>query len=159
MAKNEVDSAIQKLLKLGIKVTKLWENASPTSTFKGQEVKVAVKSNDFVLIETNYSTTASSDEVFIMDPTRSAYLRELAGAGYSNIGYSSRYVEFTDTAVKFSDNYTKTAIGSTTGGTVNNTYQIPKRIFGIKLLGGVQLKAYLRRFRSFLQRGCRSCVA
>ena len=133
---NEIDKAVQTLLKLGIKVTKLWENASPASAFKGQEIQVAAKSNDFVLIETNYSTTASTDEVFIIEPERGGYLRELAGAGYGNVGYSSRYVEFTDTAVKFGDNYTKTSIGSTANGTVNNTYQIPKQIFGIKLLGG-----------------------
>ena len=135
MGKNEVDSAIQRLLKLGVKVTKLWENAKITSTFAKQRISVDTSGLDAVLIETVYATD-TTDYVFgyIVTPNKKSVLTQFAQASYSNIGYCSRAVELGKN-ILFYDSIVKN-ISSTSGGTANNKYQIPYRIYGIKLLGG-----------------------
>lgn len=128
---NEIDQAIQNLIKMGVKIMKVYQNASPTSAFKGQAIDVELQDADFVMITWRYSTTGASLETLMFDPAQGGYLRELAGAGYSNVGYCSRYVEFTPQKITFNDNYLKN-INTSTGGTVNNNYQIPVTIYAVK---------------------------
>ena len=112
-------------------IKKVWENASPTSSFAAQKIDIDTSDADFVVIVERYSTTSGSSEVFTIIPSMGGYLRTFAGAGYSTTGYCSRYVEFTSSQIKFGDNYLK-SINTTTGGTVNNTYQIPTEIYTLK---------------------------
>ena len=130
-SQNEYNQAIQNLIKMGAKIKKVYQNASPTSAFKGQAIDVELQDADFVMITSRYSTTGASLETFIFDPSQGGYLRELAGAGYSNVGYCSRYIEFASAKITFNDNYLKT-INTSTAGTVNNTYQIPLAIYIVK---------------------------
>lgn len=153
MANNEVDSAIQRLLKLGIKVTKLWENASPNSTFKSQSINVNLDDGDAVLIKGRYADT--NDKLM----TIWGYVGntcEMVRVSIDNSkSYTSRVVNVTKTTIKFNEGRIVPYNGSSSQ---NDAVSIPVEVFGIKLLGGVQLKAYLRRFFAALQRGCRSCV-
>lgn len=131
---NEIDQALQDLILMNrkkIEVKKVWSNASSTSTFKGQSVNANTKNADFVIVTERYSTSAGSSEVFAIIPTMGGYLRSLAGAEYSTTGYCSRWVEFTTSKVTFGDNYLK-QINTSTGGSVNNTYQIPLAIYTVK---------------------------
>ena len=112
-------------------IQKVWTNASPTSSFAAQNIDIDTSDADFVVIVERYSTTSGSSEVFTIIPSMGGYLRTFAGAGYSTTGYCSRYVEFTSSQIKFGDNYLK-SINTTTGGTVNNTYQIPTEIYTLK---------------------------
>ena len=133
-SQNELNQALQNLITMNgkkIEIKKVWTNASPTSAFKGQAIDVDFQENDFVMITWRYSTTGASLETLMFDPAQGGYLRELAGAGYSNVGYCSRYVEFAPQKITFNDNYLKT-INTSTAGTVNNTYQIPLAIYIVK---------------------------
>lgn len=133
-SQNEYNQAMQNLITMigkKIEIKKVWTNASPTSTFKGQDIDVDIQDADFVVITSRYSTSSSTLETFVFDPAEGGYLRELAGAGYSNVGYQSRYVEFASEKITFSDNYYKN-INSATAGTVNNNYQIPTVVFAVK---------------------------
>ena len=114
-----------------VTLQKVWTNASPTSSFAAQKIDIDTSDADFVVIVERYSTTSGSSEVFTIIPSMGGYLRTFAGAGYSTTGYCSRYVEFTSSQIKFGDNYLK-SINTTTGGTVNNTYQIPTEIYTLK---------------------------
>lgn len=61
MASNELDKAIQNLIAMPnkkIEITKVWENASPTSQFVAQSVSIGtVSPNDFVMIKAKYAPT------------------------------------------------------------------------------------------------------
>lgn len=112
-------------------IKKVYSNSSPTSTFKGQSVTANTAGADFVIITERYSKSAGSSEVFTIVPSMGGYLRALAGAGYSNTGYCSRWVEFTDSKATFGDNYLK-QLNNSTAGAVDNTYQIPLAIYTVK---------------------------
>lgn len=131
---DEYNKALQNLLTLSgkkVEIKKVWLNASATSAFKGQDIDVDIQDADFVVITSRYSTNSSTFETFIFDPAEGGYLRELAGAGYANVGYQSRYVEFASEKITFGDNYYKN-INTATTGTINNIYQIPVAIYTVK---------------------------
>lgn len=116
----------------GVRIEKVWSNASPTSSFKEQSISVAVQNSDFVIIKEAYSTSDTDIyETFLVDPHKKAYLRSIASSAYSNVGYNVRLVTFGSSKITFTDNYAKN-INTATAGTVNNTYQIPVEIYTIK---------------------------
>lgn len=141
-----LDKALQAILKMLKKKDErvlLWENASPGSTFKGQTINVDATQYGLIVLEERYSTETQSRETFIFTPVNGGYARELAGAEYSNVGYHSRWMEFKTSGITFGDNYYKN-INTSTGGKVDNTYQIPQKIYGIKSSGGGKLVSLLR---------------
>lgn len=117
----------------GISVTKLWENASPTSVFAEQTINVQCKGYDKILFECAYSKSdLSYEENFVVGAEKRAILRELSNASYANTTYYARRVEIAETSITIKDCYKKKSVGDSTAGTVDNGYLIPQKIYGVK---------------------------
>lgn len=135
---NEIDKAVQTLLKLGIKVTKLWENASPASAFAAQEVTVdaLTADYDFILYFSYYSKTDTDIIEWAMAKVGEKIVsRALVTAQYSNNGYATRVVSFSPGKIAFEDAYLK-SIQSTAAGTKNNDRNTPAVVYAAKILSG-----------------------
>lgn len=151
MAKNEVDSAIQKLLVMDQKkdeTVKVYQNAAPTATFGAQTLSLDLSDAEFVDINTRFASGKHRVQRFKVgeDGTIGA---ENDNMSYTNMNFV-RLIVVKTTGIDFKEAYFN--------NTKNNGYCIPESIYKV-ILGGVQLKAYLCRFLEVLQRGCRSCVA
>ena len=119
----------------GVSIKKLWQNARPTSNFAAQTISLNLSEYDFV--EVVYKTSTSSKhqiierceigagiraERFYNPTSTSTVLKNMyrGGDGASTSGYN------------FGDAYLKTA--NATDSTKDNSYIIPYKIYGIKVV-------------------------
>ena len=119
---DEIDIGMQNLIKMTnakVALTKLWENASPGSSFAAQKLTVDTSDYDMLIFVCNISTSYSKR----FAPWAMTTLGYAAFCVYTNIG---RTMDWTS----------KTAldIGGTTTGKATDI--IPCYIYGIKLSGG-----------------------
>lgn len=141
---NYIDNALQKLLSLAIEAKTLWTNASPTSDFAPQTVKLSLSDYDAVIIEYIMVTTSSTDSVantnFIYNrlcAIGKTVMLEVMAWVYSSTSrtqLANRRATVSTTSVYFSNCYQKDTYNVTTN-TANN-WAVPYKIIGIKLLGG-----------------------
>ena len=137
---NLVDNAIQKLFKDGCKIVKLWENASPTSSFLGQTITIpSVRSYDYLLVEARATLNDGTIYFQALARTSGENGRLITGID-TGLGAVIKFVvrEFyvgtINPVVRFYDcNFKPT----TSIGEVYNIGAVPVLIRGIKLLGGV----------------------
>lgn len=136
MAESKVDKALQQLFKRSVATKVLWSNASPTSAFPAQTINAQCKGYDKILLECGYSKTdVDFEKNFAAGTGKKAILEVSAGAAYTNTGYYTRNAEVADTGVIIKDCYKKN-MGASTGGSIDNAYLIPQKIYGIILSGG-----------------------
>lgn len=57
-----IDNALQTLFKLGIEVKKVWENASPNSSFAAQKINANIDGVTAILVEFKTSTSSSASK-------------------------------------------------------------------------------------------------
>ena len=132
MAEGKIDKALQQLFKRSVATKVLWQNAAPSSTFAEQTVSVE-EGYDKLLIEFGYSNSDTDyKEHFVVVPGEQAILRILSNAIYANTLYYARSVTLTDTGILIKACYKKT-LNTSTAGTVDNSYLIPQKIYGIIL--------------------------
>ena len=139
MAKNEVDSAIQRLLKLGVKVTKLWENASPNSAFAAQRLDVPWEEQDFLYVEHKYDNSNDSYRTCTLTLCKLGYRAHFESLYLTSTGPmrgTDRIINLDKTGSLYVNNGWYQV--SNTSGSPNTSYVIPTIILGIKLLGGGQ---------------------
>lgn len=114
MANSITDKAIQQLFCDGVKIVKLWENASSNSAFQNQTVSLNIAKYDFVMVLFRLDRNGRVVEPSIVPIGRPAV--------NNSKGYD-RYFIVRETGIEFDDSSSPSAI-------------IPAKIFGIKLLGG-----------------------
>lgn len=121
---------INTLNKNKIEIVKLWENASPTSSFAGQKISLDLTKYDGVLIYFKARTSSSyvsaipaiafkGEKSFVFLSLRYMYERDIEA--------------FDDTGITISDSFYFSSYGQS--GTTGTDYCIPVRIYGFK---GVQ---------------------
>lgn len=148
---NLIDNAIQQLFKDGCKIVKLWENASPTSSFEGQRIlwSISEKGYDTVIVVDNYGKlhfatidAAGPVGVTTVNGNESSSSRIYARRFYPRLNY-----------IEFTDSYNIDEWNSTVN-TYANTTNIPVEIYGIKSLwgGGHSTIARLKSFFSIRER-------
>lgn len=129
MAKNEIDKAVQNLITMSgkkVEIKKVWENASPTSDFKAQNIDVSVADNELIMIEGMNNKNYNDAHVIVCAKNQRSNLR-LPG------GYTSyREVYVTGTQVQFGDGKYYSAYGQGAGLGSNAGYGIPTKIYLIK---------------------------
>lgn len=119
----------------GVSIKKVWSNASPTSNFNAQTLPLNLSDADLIIYQACYSmVTTNVIESTIVAPNSRIITRVLAAAVYSNVGYSTRIIDFESSQIVFEDNNLK-QINTATGGTKNNKYNIPLAVYKVK---GVQ---------------------
>lgn len=132
---NDIDIGMQNLIKMTsakATITKLWENASPGSSFSPQKLAVNTSDYDMLVYVCNLNTTYNQRFV----PWAMTVLGNSAFCIYTNIGRTMTW-----------ESKTTIDIGGTSTG--KTTDIIPCYIYGIKLSGG----GYgLRRIFSALKR-------
>ena len=114
----------------GTNITKLWQNASPTSSFAEQEVlNIPIKGVNFIMAVFNTSTDNTRKYVAFAPV---GYYGEVLRIG--NVDYTlalvylqRRFAVTTAGKLMFSDTYYKQ-----TSNSVNNGYLIPYAVYGIK---------------------------
>lgn len=140
---NDIDSSIQNLIKMTnakVALTKLWENASPGSSFTAQKLAVNTSGYDMLVYVCNLNTTYN--QRFI--PWAMTVLNNSAFCAYTNIGRTMTWES-------------KTTINISETSTGKATDIIPCYIYGIKLSGGGyglrRIFSTLKRFAGVLQGG------
>lgn len=140
---NDIDIGMQNLIKMTsakATITKLWENASPGSSFSPQKLAVNTSDYDMLVYVCNLNTTYNQRFV----PWAMTVLGNSAFCIYTNIGRTMTW-----------ESKTTIDIGGTSTG--KTTDIIPCYIYGIKLSGGVRLKTYLQRLKT-LYKYARRCL-
>lgn len=129
MAKNEVDSAIQRLLKLDQKkdaTVKVYQNAAPTATFGAQTIALDLANAEFVEINTRFGNGRHRVQQFKVGSNG------IIGAGNENTSYTDnnyvRLIQVTTKGIDFQEAYFNK--------TKNNNYCIPESIYKVILGGG-----------------------
>ena len=119
---DEIDIGMQNLIKMTnakVAMTKLWENASPGSSFAAQKLTVDTFDYDMLAFVCNLNTTYNQRFV----PWAMTVLNNSAFCVYTNIGRTMTW-----------ESKTTLDIGGTTTGKATDI--IPCYIYGIKLSGG-----------------------
>lgn len=117
----------------GTQIKLLWTNSNPSSNFAAKQISLNLSSYDAVLVETRYNTSSSArgktSIIFINYDERIMQLM--------NVGTDSKWLFACErvcyprsTYVGFEANYTKKS--DNTAGALDNTHNIPTRIWGIK---------------------------
>lgn len=130
------DNALQQLLKLSVDIKTLWTNASPTSEFAAQTIRLIRGNNDAFLIKAHWSTT-SNIELYVLvsnkvEQETEFYGTELATYAASKITIAKRNVTVVDAGISFNNGVS----GQTRYDTDRPYWFIPISINGIKFLGG-----------------------
>ena len=111
----------------GIQIVKLWENASPGSSFSPQTVSVNATGCAFLLVEMKYRNDLTSGALFLAPIGKKFGARQVSSVSVSNPQYASRFIEAGTNGVVFGEGYDQ---GPTT--TQDNAYAIPTAIYGVK---------------------------
>lgn len=118
-----------------VKIEKVWENASPTSSFVAQTVTLDLADADMVLIDYKATDTTSVVDSKIIKVGNASML----STNYNNVSTSqaivvaSRSVTVSTTGIAFEQGFTKKPNETSASG--NNVRAIPVAIYAIK---GVQ---------------------
>lgn len=140
---NDTDKSVQNLIKMAngkAAITKIWENASPSSSFTAQNLAINTSGYDVLVFVCNLDTKYNQRLVpwAMTVPDNSAF------CVYTNIGRTLTW-----------ESKTTVSIGGTTTGDLTSI--IPCYIYGIKLSGGGyglrRIFSALRRFLGTLQGG------
>lgn len=115
----------------GIQIKKLWENASPTSSFREQDVSLGLTEYDVIGIPA--SGTGSTSAIQFFEKNAASNNLKLSGVDAGSGNYkqtvASRQISISDTGVHFYPAY----LGSAVNDHSNiNTALIPLSIYGIK---------------------------
>ena len=128
---NDIDKSVQNLIKMTnakVTITKLWENASPTSTYAKQKVALSLNAGDTVCIESclfNNYTKRRTIQYFTVG--QEGYL-------FQALSYIVWRTVFIDTSgVQFDDGQNTSVFNS---ANMDNTACIPTRIWLVKSSGG-----------------------
>lgn len=138
---NLIDNAIQQLFKDGCKIVKLWENASPTSSFEPQDILVPCGEYDGIVISYK-SSNASQTYEFISgcrykeDTMLPGEIATSIDSGGQSAQFNFRNNVLQANKIIFYGAWYKT-VESGANTVNNNALIIPIIIYGIKLLGGV----------------------
>lgn len=111
----------------GVSITKLWENASPGSSFSPQTVSVNATGCAFLLVEMKFRNDLTSGALFLVPIGKKFGARQVSSVSVSNPQYASRFIEAGTNGVVFGEGYDQ---GPTT--TQDNAYAIPTAIYGVK---------------------------
>lgn len=119
---------VEEALSGKISMTKLWENASPTSEFAAQTILQNVSSEfEFIRVFFSFSREPSFE---IMRDTSRVCNNINNGDSTATMSVSTRKINFTDGVVSAEDAKYKTFPAGTP--TVSNTLMVPRIIYGIK---------------------------
>lgn len=132
MADEKIDKAIQQLFKQSVKLVKLWENASPTSSFAAQKISIDLAGYDDIVTVFKASATGQNTKAEAGKKTALKDIINITSA--STVFFASRSVSADDSGVQFGGCTGKT--GTTGTPTTYNEYAIPAKIYGVKLIGG-----------------------
>lgn len=117
----------------GVSITKLWQNARPTSDFAEQTISLALSGYDAVEIE-YYASTSKT----ILDVTKkkigaksflTGYMNQQSTSGYINV--ITRLINVTTSGIKFEKGFAKRTSDNSTASNYNS-YCIPYKIYGVK---------------------------
>ena len=112
-----------------LQIIKLWENASPSSSFAAQAISMdELMDCKFVIVEFEQKTVLIAYGEYEI-------VNSIGSASYALPAMATRTVSFSSAGVNFKECYKKGAFNSSTAGTVSNNTLIPIVIYGIK---GVQ---------------------
>lgn len=137
---NDMDKSIQNLIKMTnskVAITKLWENASPSSAFVAQNLNIDTSGYDILVCVCNLNTTYNQRFV----PWAMTVLGNSAFCVYTNIGRTMTW-----------ESKTTIDIGGTSTGKATDI--IPCYIYGIKLSGGgTRLTRFIKSLFHRCERG------
>jgi hypothetical protein len=123
-----VEEAVEKMGNM--KMTKLWENPSPSSSFAVQNITLSSDNYDMLLILYNWSQYAASSFANIVQKNHAFELSATLPSS-NGVQNESRYGEFNSTTeIHFNEG--RSSVG-TTASTIDNARVIPTIIYGIKL--------------------------
>jgi len=105
----------------------LWTNASPNASFPAQTIPLDLSGYPCILIETGYSTDASTCDIFVV-PTGRSY-NYIVGVSSRGI-FVNRPIVITNTGVQFLAGNEMTTFDGTWSS--DNLSAIPYRIYGLK---------------------------
>ena len=108
----------------GMQFVKLWENASPSSSFTAQSISIDGLSKYLLFL-----ITTNTNAHILRRDTENQRLSTATGA-QSDLQIATRTTDIGDTSVQFGDCYAGTL--AATAGIVANTVIIPRAIYGIK---------------------------
>ena len=112
-----------------LQTIKLWENASPSSSFAAQAISMdELMDCEFVIVEFAQKTVLIAYGEYEI-------VNSIGSASYALPSMATRTVSFSSAGVNFKECYKKGAFNSSTAGTEANDTLIPIAIYGIK---GVQ---------------------
>lgn len=163
MAESKVDKAVQQLLKLGIEVKTLWQNASPSSAFPAQEITVnGINKCRFIDIEMLQSTTNHERCIHRIDLSsltggldyiaRTLNVTQLPQNNELYVYGRSAQIWPGENKIKFNAGYWHATWEKGFRG--DNAKAIPLKIVGYYLIGGGYcLKRLLTALKRFLQGG------
>lgn len=108
-----------------VKIKKLWENASPTSSFAAQTISIDLSDYDFVFITSVSSSGATKYSI---------YWGAVGGAILMNyVYYTSQIISLNRALAVNSDSID---VGNcTSNASNNNSVLIPLKIYGVKIGG------------------------
>ena len=133
-SQNELNQALQNLITMNgkkIEIKKVWTNASPTSAFAAQTVKVQLPENAMVIIKHRYTTTTERYGMTLCKVGETCIMSQMPNAQSTSVVYVSRDVSVTTTGVTFGAGYGK-SITSTSAGSANATNLPPVEIYSVK---------------------------
>lgn len=138
-----LDNALQQLFKDGVKIKKLWTNASPLSQFAAQHITIARAGFDYIGIQANWNN-ASTDNVELVALVENKvgkatefYGTELATYAAGTFTIAKRNVAVIDKGLSIGNGLS----GQAEYGDSRPYWFIPTIVYGIKLLGGALRKA------------------
>ena len=139
-----LDNAIQTLLKLGIEVKKVWENASPTSGFAAQSINIGTSDYDFAMILHQSANVTGGQRIaadIIDNNAENNNMLRLAGfvasSTVANRGFGAqRGVKRSGNVLQFTDCARGRYTGDALDSMVDPSLCKPIIIYTIKLLGG-----------------------
>ena len=124
---NEIDQAIQNLMNMGVKIKKVWQNASPSSGFGAQTLKIDLSNADFVDIDIDISGNGRGRVQRFKVGEAGMITSNNDNTNYTNYCYT-RLLKVTTTGITFEAGYFN--------NTKSNNYTKPRSIWKIKLGGG-----------------------
>lgn len=117
----------------GTKVSLLWSNSNPNSSFAGQTLQLALSSYNLIIVELAYTPTSYVTTVIAVLGSLPAQAFVSSGLVASGVPVVCvRTVQMLANGVLFGDAYYTTTTSSG-AGTVDNARLVPHRIYGVTL--------------------------
>lgn len=120
----------------GVSIKKVWSNASVSSTFAAQNIKLNLTDYDFVLIywrihKSGDATDGAAAQMTLLKMGTGTYMNAIYGiwSGTQYVGFCTRNAWVNTSLVGFADAYWHSGTNS---GDKSNNYVIPVEIYGIK---------------------------